>query len=70
MESKKENKQMNITKQNRLTDIENKLMAARREREVWRGEMSYGIQRHKLPCIKKISHKHTLYSTRDTADIL
>ena len=44
----KYNKLVNITKRNRLTDVENKLVVTRGEREWGRGK----IKRYKLLCIK------------------
>ena len=42
MESKKYNKPVNITKRNRLTDIENKLVVTSGEREGGRAKIGVG----------------------------
>ena len=49
---------MNITKQNRLTDIENKPVAARGKREMGGGKIQVqGVKSCKLLCIKEISYR-------------
>ena len=41
-----------ICKTNRLTDIENKPVVSKGEREKGREKLGYGIERYKLVCIK------------------
>ena len=41
-----------ICKTNRLTDIEDKLVVSKGERERGREKLGYGIERYKLVCIK------------------
>ena len=57
---------MNLfTKQNRFTDIENKLMVTKGESMVRRGEINqeFGISTYILLYIKWITNKDLLYST-------
>ena len=43
---------MYMQNRNRLTDIENKLVVTKGEREGGRNKLGVGINRHKLLCIK------------------
>ena len=71
MDSKKYNKQVNITttKRNRLTDTENKLVVTSGEREVGRGKTGVGDSEIQTT-MYKISHKDILHSTGNRANIL
>ena len=52
VESKKYNKLVNITKRNRLTDTENKLVVTCGDRDEESGNIGVGAKRYKLLCIK------------------
>ena len=48
---------------NRLTDIENKLMVIKEEREETGINLEYGTNRYKLPYVKHTNNKNSLSSS-------
>ena len=54
---------MNVYVKQKQTHIEDKFVVTKGKREV--ANQGYGINKYKLLCIKQISNKDILYSTRN-----